>query len=1064
MPTEFRTLAVALLLLAAVAPGEATEYFVRTSGDDANDGTSPATAFLTPDRAAKFVAAGDTVYIGGGVHTGKVTQAYRSGTPAAPILWLADADGSRTGDPGPVTLRPSEGTYAWMCFGCSDVIVRGVRFAGNPAYPGATGLHVRSDDGALRLENCAFDGLAIGCRVSDFDKLTLDGCTFTDCTGGVYAGDSVLDLTGCTFVGPDGGTTYAVQHDYCTLTMTGCDLTGGAYGVYAGFTSTTTLTDCDMADARIAAVYWDQGTLSVDGGTYDGNDVAFWFPGGGSSAPTVQNALVRDGRIGIRTGWPNLPLRNLVLSGHSEVALEVDPALASFTLGSDDTVACTGNAVGLSWERSGLGGTLTVAGQTWADNGDHVRAVKVASADVRDCAFTGGGHGVFDDNGGALTVRDCTFRDIADPAGQGGVRADCPTLTVSGCLFERCSNGLRVRDAVDPDVRDCTFRDSAFAGMEIGYGSWNWTAADNLTFVGNLFGVYATRLDLDVDGGAAGIEIVGPVSGGTGVYAFVGSTRSLTLRNLRATSCATGLRVHSPNGAILEDCSASDCSAYGVHITHDSSNPAPVAAVVRNFTATGCANGLGYIRSAGVPAGQGQIELRGVTATKPVAVDADGYPGATSGTGIYLDGCPLDPAYHTDLTVEGFLDGVYVRVAEATLTAAMNVDPSRCRNGVIVVAGACTATDYVSAATRYGLYLVPYGNPVTLTDCDLTALDRAVYVREGGDFSATGCTFESRDDDGVLLETSATAPTVTFTNCTVTNTGYDAIDINFSTGGTFVFTDCVVAAASEDGFDVTGVGAGSGTATFVRCTVGTAGDDGFDLDGPAGVMRDCTVTSAGDDAFTLHRATADVADCVALAAGSVGFLLRDCPVGSIARCAAFDCLSAGVETQAACGTVTVDNLLCVNCEDGLQCETTAGMTTFRHCTAVTNDDAARVYAGDATYLNCVLVGADTGVKVSGGGSAALDHVLIDSPTPYHGVSAGANDVLKAPLFRDAAGGDYRLAEGSPAINAGKDLSGTVDDDLLGQPRPSHRRHDLGAYEYQEAGGSLRILDWRERAE
>ena len=54
------------------------------------------------------------------------------------------------------------------------------------------------------------------------------------------------------------------------------------------------------------------------------------------------------------------------------------------------------------------------------------------------------------------------------------------------------------------------------------------------------------------------------------------------------------------------------------------------------------------------------------------------------------------------------------------------------------------------------------------------------------------------------------------------------------------------------------------------------------------------------------------------------------------------------------------------------------------------------------------------------------------------------------LFVDYANGDYHLAEGSPAINAGADLSGMVDEDLDGMSRPQFGAWDVGPYEYTGA--------------
>jgi hypothetical protein len=63
---------------------------------------------------------------------------------------------------------------------------------------------------------------------------------------------------------------------------------------------------------------------------------------------------------------------------------------------------------------------------------------------------------------------------------------------------------------------------------------------------------------------------------------------------------------------------------------------------------------------------------------------------------------------------------------------------------------------------------------------------------------------------------------------------------------------------------------------------------------------------------------------------------------------------------------------------------------------------------------------------------------------------------------DVTAGDFRLAKGSPAINAGMNAPGIVDIDMLSNSRPMYGVTEIGAYEYIDKSGSVRPLTWNER--
>lgn len=105
-------------------------------------------------------------------------------------------------------------------------------------------------------------------------------------------------------------------------------------------------------------------------------------------------------------------------------------------------------------------------------------------------------------------------------------------------------------------------------------------------------------------------------------------------------------------------------------------------------------------------------------------------------------------------------------------------------------------------------------------------------------------------------------------------------------------------------------------------------------------------------------------------------------------------------------------------------------------------------AGQHIYASGDLVARNNIFSLINPADEALvcDGALTESHNLYSEGPGGTSSVLGDPLFVDAAGGNFRLQAGSPAIDTGIDASRPFDMD--GNPIPTGSAPDIGAFEYQ----------------
>ncbi|MDH7603227.1 MAG: right-handed parallel beta-helix repeat-containing protein, partial [Armatimonadota bacterium] len=166
--------------------------------------------------------------------------------------------------------------------------------------------------------------------------------------------------------------------------------------------------------------------------------------------------------------------------------------------------------------------------------------------------------------------------------------------------------------------------------------------------------------------------------------------------------------------------------------------------------------------------------------------------------------------------------------------------------------------------------------------------------------------------------------------------------------------------------------------------------------------------------------------------------------------------------------VVSNNIITANAGAGVRC--TGGAPLVVNNTIVGNTAAIEILGGSPRIVNNIVAFNAAGFTASGG-AAQLSHNAVHSNASgdYLGVVPGDGDISCDPMFVDGTRGDFRLAFGSPCIDAG-DANASPGVDAFGGVRPVDgdgdgiARVDIGAHEsqfvppYKELGEILTSAD------
>lgn len=198
--------------------------------------------------------AGDTVYVGAGTYTSEVAPA-SSGTLGSPISYIADTDGSKTGDAGAVTISTYGSSYGFRVHSRDYVEITGFSLRASGQYgasfeqgtgckiircdaSGSSMPGIRVAGASVSIERCVVqnlgaNGIVIGALGAAQSTVTVTGVSITG------VGQDCISITDSSAVAIQDSTLYNYSDDGVSIsgssqvTVSRCRFYGGPDGVYA---------------------------------------------------------------------------------------------------------------------------------------------------------------------------------------------------------------------------------------------------------------------------------------------------------------------------------------------------------------------------------------------------------------------------------------------------------------------------------------------------------------------------------------------------------------------------------------------------------------------------------------------------------------------------------------------------------------------------------------------------------------------------------------------------------------------------------------------------------------
>lgn len=1058
LPTMLRLLnplAVLGLLLCALTPQAfATTYYVRKSGDDSNTGTSRLHAFATIGKAVETATLLDRIFVGAGTYQ----ESIRKTNAIGGIVFLqlrADTRGLFTGDKGTVRLEPPPRTWALNVSNLTGLLISDFEISTTAATENSYGIYARDLSSILYASNCKFKALhqgintlnttsciALNCSFDDVQIAMLNnqatyssasGCKFSGCRQSLAFNDVKTAVANNSTFGMTSTTTshLPIRATRCGLYVVSSTFDDPTHAIYATDLSLCAITNVTINRPRGYGIYATGIKLALLNVVVQGDSerigygVALTDTSG--VRPTLTNVTASGLYCGIMARESNYTCVN-VKSNDNVLGLYLHASTPTYTFDTTSQVHVTDNIYGIYYpcSESALG-QLTITEANIQDNNIGLYT-RNANVQMSKCHFSRNAAGANLTGAQEVQVSNCIFSDNTARSGSHyGLAIQSEETQVADSIFSRSYTGLQLTNlgTQSPKLKRLTIADNEYMGLRVTNGRLELDASSQVSISGSRYGVYCSEVASVFSNipaptsclytlahvyGSLDIRDVAIGEGTFGIYSSQQDALSLTNITLSGTT-SSGLYANACGKMMLSSVVAKDNKSFGLQIR------SPQFLQLDRIEASH--NGTYGLYCTSDSATNETFSISNSTFQD----NSYGF----RGTGV-----PFTPQTATNVRFVGNNQALRIENAPLELNPDMQIAFSGNNYAAMSYNSSLTASGIEMQDNQIGLYCI--GGPLHIDNSSVSAANYAIMCYAGGS-SIKNCSILDANYGIYFSPRSPDATALTVTDTRIRGVQRIGLYANTSDPITSAvhISDCDVSQGSY------GIYCNNSNMDVTRSQISDSSSYGVYQRAGICALQDVAINGAGSWGILSYGKSLSLVRTQVSSQNGVYLKVEAARVlNSVVKNSVY-----GIYTNSPGGNINV---------------TQSTIGNVSHYGLYHND-------GNLSITNSIIDSNRYGLyNRNADQHIAHDYNLVHAPTAnFVNTSANANEIQKQPIFLNRAAGDLHLDAGSPAINAGQDLSASTVSDIEGNPRPSFGQFEMGAYEYMQNGGSLRVLNWAELA-